>query len=221
MIKNYLYILFFSVFFESVSQQTIQGNYYELEDLNVTSNRYRFNPDGTFLHQKLADISITHIGKGHYSIKNDSLILNYDLTELNQNSYYKSKTYFNNRDSITVKIQVFDNNRNGLANLYLYSYPEVKSVKTDKNGVATFSFSKKAYKNKKEIVIEGEFLDKLKFNISLDRNYEIDAFMAKSKNAGFYHPKAIKNQVDKFKIINLSKNVIKLKNSKKTITLKK
>ncbi|MBQ0907656.1 hypothetical protein KBJ98_02945 [Flavobacterium sp. F-328] len=61
-------------------------------------NYFDLNANGTFEYHSGACLGDDEFGKGHYQIKKDSLFLNYDLTELEYKSYYKSKEYFNADD---------------------------------------------------------------------------------------------------------------------------
>lgn len=103
--------------------------------------------------------------------------------------------------------------------MQVYAFPKRKSTESDKNGLAVLKFKKEKRKDKLEIHIDGEFLAKQIIYLDFDINYNIDVFMNESVIQGFGHPEAIKNQIDRFKIIEISEKYIRLENNNKEIKL--
>ncbi|PNW27128.1 hypothetical protein [Formosa algae] len=173
---------------------------------------YIFQENGVFDYHSGADLGDSEFSKGHYTIKNDSLILNYDLAELKEESYFKAKKYYNYKDSIQVKLNIYDFNKQPLYNVTVCCpYPKFKCNESNENGIVILKFKKEKRKDKLEILIDGEFLAKQIIYLDFDSNYNINVFMNKSVIQGFGHPKAIKDQIKKYKIIKISKAEIKLK----------
>ena len=88
MIKK-IHLLVFMIFCSAVfSQSVLNGRYikcYGAVD-NGECLFYTFNKNGIFETDTEGELGKVSYGKGHYTIKNDSLILNYDLTELKYKS---------------------------------------------------------------------------------------------------------------------------------------
>lgn len=139
--------------------------------------------------------------------------------ELKEESYFKAKKYYNFKDSIQIKLNIYNYNHEPLYNMQVYAFPKRKSTESDKNGLAVLKFKKEKRKDKLEIHIDGEFLAKQIIYLDFDINYNIDVFMNESVIQGFGHPEAIKNQIDRFKIIEISEKYIRLENNNKEIKL--
>jgi hypothetical protein len=219
-VRNILSLAFiFFSFSLGFSQKKIEGKYKLNLKLNEFYEKYTFNKVGVFKYENSGDLGLISFGNGNYFIKNDSLILNYNLTELKKESYYKSKKYYNDKDSIQVKINVYNFDNQPIVNSIIYAFPKNKSTESNKNGEAFLKFNKQEGNNKIELHIDGEFLAKQVIYINSDANYVIDAFMNKNEIIGFDHPKAIMNQIKKFKIIEIKEKEIKLNYNKQYITL--
>ncbi|CAM1359551.1 hypothetical protein [Tenacibaculum xiamenense] len=223
--KNVTKILLFCllVFFYSnncFAQKKIEGSFildYSLKDF---STNLVFYPNGIFEYNHSGDLGLLEFGKGEYFIRKDSLMLKYNLTKLRENSYFKTKTYFNNKDSISVKFNIYDFSKQSLNRIQIWSFPNYKDTETNKEGEAFLNFKKKSFKEVAQIHIDQVGFDKLIVYINLDRNYEIDVFLNKTETYE-YHPKALKNQVEKFKILEITDKNINLKKQDKIIRLMK
>lgn len=177
------------------AQKEIKGTYIKKENNFFSS--YTFFQDKTFEYFSGGDLGAEFFGKGHYKITNDTLILNYDLTTLRDKSYHKSKEYYNNNDSIAVKINVYDFNLKPLTNsIQAWSYPLYKETEVDKLGELFFKFKKE--KEKITIHLVGEEIEQYVIYLLTDKNYEIDVFM--KKIALHNYPKLIKDQITKIPI---------------------
>lgn len=186
----------------------------------VTTN-YTFYKSGLFEKNTFGQGGKINYGKGHYSIKNDSLILNFDLTELKENSFHKSKVYYNSTDSLQVKLHIYDFERKPLYNIQVWSAPIYVSAESDENGIAILKLKKRKQKEKIMIEVVGEFFVKDQIYINANANYEIDVFLSKNEAYNWWHPRAFKHDIIKYKIIKSSKEEIKLKTQKGTMLLRK
>lgn len=218
-IKLLLSVTLFCLSINLYCQKKIIGKYSSLMLYQGYYNSFDFNENEIFEYHSGADLGDDKFGKGHYQIKNDSLILNYDLTKLKQESYFKIKKYYNSKDSIKVNLNIYSFDEEPLYNIIVYSFPNYQSTESDKQGVAYLKFKKGLYKAKVELHIDGEFWAKQVIFLNSDTNYNIDVFMNKSVIQGFGHPKALKNQIIKYKIIEHTNNFIKLKNNSEVIKL--
>lgn len=204
-----------------IGQKKIVGRYSSLMPNQEYYNYFDFNTDGTFDYHSGASLGDDEFGKGHYEINKDSLILNYDLTAIQYDSYYKSQRYFNSEDSIKIMFNAYNFDKTPIYNLQIYSYPNFKSTITDVKGKAMLSFKKENLNSKIEIHIEGEFLVKQVIYVDPMANYIFDVYMNKSVIIGFGHPKAIKNEIKKYKIIEFLEDRIKLIHNGKVLQMNK
>lgn len=218
------YLLYLVVVFSSncmIGQKKITGRYSSLMPNQEYYNYFNFNTNGTFEYHSGASLGDNEFGQGHYEINKDSLILNYDLTEVQYDSYYKSQRYFNSKDSIKIMFNAYNFDKTPIYNLQIYSYPNVKSTTTDVKGIAMLSFKKEELNSKIEIHVEGEFLVKQVIYVDPTANYIFDVYMNKNVIIGFGHPKAIKNEIKKYKIIEFLEDRIKLIHNGKILQLNK
>ena len=206
-------LFFFCFALESFSQEKIQGKY--SVPIIFAYEYYLFEKDGTFEYHSGADLGDDIYGKGHYQIKNDSLILNYDLTKLKTNSYVKYKTYSNDSDSTILIVKVFNQKGIGLPNVSVFNLKDRYGEATDNDGQAVLKFKKQAGSKK----IEASHLccSRHSFDIDTKLNYEIEVYLAEGLNK----PLAIKDQVEKYEIIKNSKHKLELKKGDQIITLNK
>ncbi|WP_157578291.1 hypothetical protein, partial [Tenacibaculum ovolyticum] len=202
-----IYFIVFLVSF-SFSQNKLEGEYKIVNKLNDFSEKYFFTKSNTFKYEYHGDLGLIQFGNGEYFIKKDSLILNYNLTELKEESYHRIKKYYNSKDSIIIKLNIYNFKSNPIYNSIVYAYPNNISTESDKNGKAVLKFKKG--KKKIELQIDGEYLAKQIIYIHTNANYTINAYMNKNEIIGFNHPKAIKNEIVKYKIIDITEGEIKL-----------
>jgi len=217
--KSILLVLIFSLSGQLYCQKKIIGRYTSLMPNQEHYNYFDFNKNGIFEYHSGASLGKSEFGKGHYKIKNDSLILNYDLTELNEESYFKAKKYSNSKDSILVNLNIYNIEKEPLFNIIVYSYPDYQSTESSKEGFASLKLAKGSYQDKVEFHIDGEFWARQIIYLDSDTNYNIDVFMNKSVIQSFGHPKAIKNKIVKFKIIESTKKYFILKHNNRTLKL--
>lgn len=210
------YLLFIVTVFLSnylFCQQQIVGRYSSLMPNQEYYNYFDFNANGTFEYHSGACLGDDEFGKGHYEIKKDSLILNYDLTELEYKSYYKSKEYFNAEDLITIKIAVRDLEESSIVDANIYIPNERNGYVQGKDGFVVFSLKKQ----NQEVSIEISNLgyENYKLTLSKVKNHEIEVFLKKSSTVS----KAIKDEIKEYKILELTNNKIKLEQNGKVVEL--
>ncbi len=212
-----LIIIILSSVSKSQAQQKINGKYSKIDLTGDFYTYYLFDDNGIFYYESGGDLGMDTYGKGHYFIKNDSLILNYDLTELKENGHHRYKTYINSNDSVQIKINTFDLDRKILSGVSVIGDVEKEyGVLSNKNGVVYLKFKKE--KEKKRITISDLCCGNYSFTINSKLNYEVDIFLRKKFNTS----EAIKYEIKKYKIIEFTENHIKLKNDNNgTITLNK
>lgn len=197
------------------SQSTLNGKYSNLMPYQEHYNYFEFSDNGTFEYHVGADLGDDEFGKGHYQIKNDSLILNYDLTELKTKSFHKFKTYVNDSDSIKLYVRVFSHSEKVRSNVSVFNLKNRYGEATDKNGLARLAFKKQA--GNKTIEVSDLCCGSHSFEIDTKLNYEIEVYLAEGLNK----PKAIKDQIEKYEILKLNKNELKLKIGEQTVLFKK
>ncbi|MDN3491610.1 hypothetical protein [Winogradskyella bathintestinalis] len=192
----------------------LNGNYSSLATNQENYNYYSFYKNGLFDYHSGASLGDDKYGNGHYFIKKDSLILQYDLTDLKDNSYHKFKNYINTSDSIILKINIYNLDKKRLAHVsVLGSSKERYGVESNGEGIAYLKFKKE--KGSRKIEISDLCCGNYSFKINSEFNYEVDVFLRKK----FNKPTAIKNEVEKYKIIEHTDTYIELKKNNQTIKL--
>lgn len=214
------FIVFFIITSCLFAQSNIEGKYSYVDGTGYFFQNYSFDKQDKFEFEDGGDLGISSYGKGHYTIQNDSLILNYDLTKLEYESYFKAKKYYNSNDSININLKITNFKGKALENAMVYTFPIYKATQSDRYGHASLTFKKQKHKDKIKLFVENLFLSKQVIYLDGDSNYNIEVFMNKAKEQ-FGHPKAIKNQIVKYKIIKITDKLIKLKTKDKIIELVK
>jgi len=199
------------------SQSKIIGNYYQDNNpLYVVDGGettvYSFYKNGVFERNTLGELGKVDYGKGHYFIRNDSLILNYDLTELKKESYHKSFLWKNKNNFIKINISVknFENKPISYCNMGFYK--DMYGIEANKKGAGVLSLEKK----NKKTEINISFIGYKPYNLLINQsyNYKIEIFLERSGNGT-----PIINQIDTLKIIDFKNNSFKTKDKKGNITL--
>ena len=94
-----LLLFFISAYAFTFAQRKIEGKYYIKEkEMHIeccATDTYTFYNNGIFDYAEEGELGIVHYGKGHYTLTKDSLVLNYDLTEVKYPGYYIAKPYTN------------------------------------------------------------------------------------------------------------------------------
>jgi len=203
------------------SQNAVAGKYTALMPYQEHYKYFDFMENGIFQYRAGGSLGDNEYGNGHYFIKNDSLILNYDLTELKYESYFKTLKYYNTKDSIEVNLNIYDFNKQPLYNIMVYSFPNYQSAVSNEQGFAHLKLKKGNHKEKIKLYVDGSFWSQQIIYLDQDANYNIDVYMSKSNIEGFTHPKAIKHEIIKYKIIENTNNELKLEINNQLITLVK
>lgn len=198
-------ILFYSI--SLFSQKTLEGKFYVEYDLKEFGTSYEFTTDGIFKYSHSGHLGLIEYGQGHYSIIKNSLILNYDLTELEENSYHKYKIYKNSTDSVQIKFNI-----NNMKNIPLEEVSIVGDLKSGygviSNHIGEAQLKFKKMKGSKKIEISGLCCESYSLIIDTELNYMVELFLRDN----FNNPIGIKNEIQKFKILDLSNDQIKIEN---------
>ncbi len=210
-----LYLAVTSLSFITFSQEKISGEYIVKYSTKDFITKYTFQKNGIFTRKSIGDLGPKTYGKGHYYIKNDILTLNYDLTELKENSFHKARYYKNSKDSVTVVVNIYDFSKKPLSGILVHR--GFKESKKTENGKVCFQLKKG--KGRIEIEVLDENYIKDSFFVYNNLNYEIDVFL--KKRSVYNNPVPLKGEVLKYQIIKLSKDLIELKKDKKKILLTK
>jgi len=206
-IKFLLTVTIFCMSSHLYSQKQIIGKYSSLMLYQEHYNYFEFYKNGMFEYHSGASLGDDEFGKGHYQIKNDTLILDYDLTELKHKSYHKAKEYYNSKDLVTIEVIVKDFKGNINTNTNVYIQDDKIGHILGENGFVTFRLKKE----KKDFFLNVSNLGYESYKLKLSRlkNYEIEVFLRQSPIVS----RALKNQIIKYKIIEYKDNFIKLKSN--------
>jgi hypothetical protein len=188
------------------SQKKLVGTYslnYKLKDFYTN---YIFLKKGIFTYESGGDVAVIDFGKGHYLIKNDSLILNYDLTELKEKSYHQQKSYKNFKDSVLVKINIYDVDKNTLSGIVVKNDVDDLRNKSNKNGVIVFNFKNKKGKVNFRVLDWHFRFEVYEFSLYSNLNHEVNVYLRRRNGIG------VKNIIYKYKILEINKKYIKLEN---------
>ncbi|CEN34366.1 hypothetical protein ACILDT_06025 [Capnocytophaga canis] len=195
------------------SQKALEGRFVG------NTNWYQFHTDNTFDYADVGELGIKKEGRGHYTLTKDSLILKYDLTEIPFSGYHITKSYVNSKDSIDIKFVVYDFYKVPLPNTEIFiskGKGGAKNVYTDKNGFAKLTLAKEEELSF-ILVSYGECMHKIP-EVYLFLNYEIDVYLTKKAfTEPFDRGKAIKNEIQKFKITKHKKDYLELQQPDGTI----
>ncbi|MDO4230457.1 MAG: hypothetical protein Q4C98_11635 [Capnocytophaga sp.] len=192
-------VLFLAISFSVFSQKKIEGRFIS------NSNWYHFHSNGTFDYADVGELGVKKYGKGHYSLTKDSLILNFDLTEIPFSGYHISKSYVNYKDSIDINVTVYDLDKNPLPNsqVFLTKGAGENHILTDKYGKAHLTIKKEEVEDFLTIIYNYECMHHIP-EIYLFLNYEIDIFLSKNPfTEPFDRGKAIKDDIWKYKILKI------------------
>jgi len=193
------------------SQKSIIGTYdvgnnpsYVVDGGEYT--HYEFYKNGIFKRKTSSELGEIDFGKGHYLIKNNSLTLDYDLTELKENSYHRQKSYRNFKDSILVKIKIYDVDKNILSGIVVKNDVDDLRKKSNKDGVIVFKFKNKKGKVNFRVLDWNFQFEVYEFSLYNNLNHEVNIYLRRRNGIG------IKNIIYKYKILEFNKEYIKLEN---------
>ncbi|WP_128759409.1 hypothetical protein [Leeuwenhoekiella marinoflava] len=196
-------------------QNVLEGIYSSLAPNQEAYNYFEFSKNGTFEYHSGASLGDDVYGKGHYLIKNDSLILDYDLTELQVNTFHKYKTYYNSLDSIKVKVTVFDQRKRKLFNVSVFDPKGKRGTLTNDEGNAVLNFEKE--EGYQTIIVSNVCCGNYSLNINTQLNYEITVYLPEEPIT----PTTIKYETTKYEILEQNNNQVKLKDGDQIINFLK
>ena len=78
------------------SQKALEGRF------TINSHFYNFHANGVFEHKEVGELGIGGYGKGNYILSKDSLIMDYNSTNIEIQGYHILKPYINFRDTIRI-----------------------------------------------------------------------------------------------------------------------
>lgn len=193
------------------SQEYISGKYSNLKLNQEHYNYYSFTESGFFEYHSGASLGDDTFGKGSYHIKNDSLFLNYDSTELEYHSYYKLKEYRNSGDSIQLKVVVKDFHEKIIKNTNVYIAKDRIGAVVTKDEAIVLKLKKE---DKKFVLgISNIGFESLKITLSQGINYEIEAYLKQSSSPTI----AIKDQIEKYQILEHTDRYLILKDKNSSV----
>lgn len=211
---NKLIILLLILFNTSLcfSQKNISGTYSIEYKLKYFNSNYTFYENGIFESKSSGDVGISNYGKGHYLIKKDSLFLNYDLTELEADSYHKVKHYKNSDTQIKIELKLFDLYKNQVEEVEVLNDVINTRERPDKEGKIIYYFP-----NKRGWVtfrVLNYWFGAYEFTLNTNLNSEVEVYLRRSQGVG------IKNSIYKYKILEFNEDHIKFEKMiwKKIIT---
>lgn len=214
---KYLCITFFLLIMPiAYCQNGLNGKYSNLAENQMNYNYYLFDSNGIFEYHSGSDIGESKYGKGYFFVRNDSLVLDYSLTKLKENSYHRFKKFINSKDSIVINFNLYSLQKNNIKNASILGDNDIKNgVVSDNIGKAYLRFQKE---NKpKKIKISHICCGSYEFTINGKFNYDIDIFL---KN-GISQPLAIKNELITYKIIELNNIFFKIRTNGKILKYKR
>lgn len=194
------------------AQTEIEGTYFKKYKLKDFTTSYLFS-DSTFKYEHKGHTGLISYGEGTYHIKNDSLILNYNLTKSRNASYYKIlSTSPATNDSIKLKFVI--------KNKYLeFKHPfnahiqvnNAPYTQLNKEGALTLKKTQDSISLRTGVLHQ----DNVEFKIKANKNYFIEVFLSEASG------KPIFNSIEKYNILKISKDSIELTNPHRKITLLK
>lgn len=203
-----LWVLFFMSFFLSeviYAQKKIEGVYSFLASNQEHYNYFSFDKNGKFEYHKGASLGDDIYGAGHFNISKDTLILNYNLTELIYKSYHKIKEYYNSKDSISVKVIVKDFKGKANINANVYAFKDKVGGIVNDVGEVILRFKKEAGNFILDISNLG--YENYKLELSKSKNYVLVVFL----NSESVNSRAISDEIVKYKILSLNDKKLKLR----------
>ena len=174
------------------------------------SNCLTFETDRNFTYEYSGHLGVLKYGQGEYKFTDNQLILNYNKTEPIKIGHHVSEIWTNNKDSIYLKINIFD--FDGLPlhavsviykdSLSKYGYSGVAS---NREGIALINLKK----DRTDLDFEISHLGFNIYKFSLDKNYNynISVFLQKDGDG-----LPILNQIDTLEIIKRRPKYFTVKN---------
>lgn len=199
------FFLFISVLY---SQKKLEGKYSKLYQFQEHFESLDFDELGSFSYAK-GSSGNDFFGNGTYTISKDKLILNYNKTKSIELAYYIPKIWKNSKDSIVVKLQVMNLEKQAV------SYANVVYNNNNKpngfSGVISTNTGEANIvlpKSKQLIELKITAMGFVPFSITINQNvnYVVKVFLQK-QGKGI----PIRNQVDTLNIVEFNKDFFKVK----------
>ena len=203
--KKIISVLLVTVMGSIYAQSILSGTYCVNSMLGSQSDCITLNEDGTFESEKAGDVATISYGKGHYFITEDSLTLNYDLTDIKIAGYHILKPYKNLTTTPELKIKVFDFDKNPLPNVnvdFFYENNTHKMKETNEKGELFYQLPLKNELNR--VSFSTNFATPYDFSFDKQYSYEIEVYL--SKIPGYEMGYAIKGAIQKYKIFKKEDN---------------
>lgn len=187
--------------FVGFNQTILSGLFSDLEPLQEHYNYYKFEEDGTFEYHNGASLGDNFYAFGTYSLKNDSLVLNFNETIPLKIGFHSFEIWKNSTKNIEINFNVFSLNKTPASNVNII-YKD-SSTKSGYNGIIADKLGRANLKLKKEnknleISISNIGFKEYKLKIDKNYNYNIDVFLLEQ---GLGIP--IKNQIICYKIVEM------------------
>ncbi|TPN87418.1 carboxypeptidase-like regulatory domain-containing protein [Aquimarina algicola] len=186
--------------------QDIKGKYCLQYGVETTENCITFEGD-YFIYEgpcSIGDLG-SDFGVGHYTKDNNTLFLNFDLTNASFGDYHNTERSKTDKDFITFNIKVLDLDSSQAipyANVIIDKKQEM-TQSSNKDGFVSFTFKKSEIPKKVEIAFVG--YKPYSFYLQSNYNYDVKVFMAKVKGC------EIVDEVWEFKILKNKDNSESLK----------
>lgn len=209
--RTFLLLFFLGISIASYTQNKLNGKYSNLMLMQEHFNYIIFNEDKKFEYHKGASLGDDYYGRGNYSIKDDQLILNYNLTQPKITGVHDLSLWNNNKDSIEIHFAIKDLNDIPLKGINIINLDIKDGVQTDSNGFAVFKLPK-VNKDYKISCSQVGYLH-YKFYINGNNNYQANVTLIHNKGIT---GTPILNQVDTLKLKEIKEDyfIVLLKNGK-------
>ncbi len=177
--------------------QKLLGKYcLESEERPIVTTCINFLENNEFTYSSFNHSSGSRYGKGHYTLENKKLVLNFDLTKYKTKDYETIERNDNNHslDSIKVTIKAFDTRaKEEVPFVGVKIEPnDNRKLSLDKNGAISFKIKKSS--NKKKLVLFHIGFQEHATYIVPNSDYDIEVFL--EEHSGY----RVTNQIWKYEI---------------------
>lgn len=212
----YIYVLVGMLCYNSNAQTNLNGTFcidYAMKDF---FNCLTFQTEKNFKYEYGGDTGMFEYGQGKYKFMGNRLILNYNKTEPQKIGYHVSRIWTNSKDSINLKIKIF--NFDSIPLPYVSVAYEDSLSKCGYSGVATnekgiASLNLKRDKTNLQFKVSNLGFKQYEFTIDKNYNYTISVFLQK---VGDGLP--LLNQIDTLYIAKIKPKYFTVKNKDGRVT---
>ncbi|CEN34367.1 conserved exported hypothetical protein [Capnocytophaga cynodegmi] len=195
------------------SQKTMGGIYSYIDGTGEFWTRLELSKDGYFNYESGMDVGVSEYGKGNYVQTKDSLILNFDLTELIEGIYHRYTYYQTNKDSVEINYRIITPKNENINGLNIVSLTDETGDVLENTNIGTLRLKK--INNFRRIFISLIGFDAYEFKISGNYNYNIDIYWRTPSD--YYRASPIKFVTKKYKILKNKKDYLELQQPDGTI----